>query len=62
MANNEFNYIKHEYELREKQEKRALRYYNTKDEAEKWDVKPQIERSIEKYINPDQEGLAMALL
>lgn len=56
LANNEFNYIKHEYELREKQEKRVLRYYHTKDEAEKWDVKPQIERSIEKYINPDQEG------
>jgi 5'-3' exonuclease len=56
LAKNEYHYIKHEYELREKQEKRAMRYYHSKDDEEKLDVKPQIERATERYINPDHDG------
>jgi 5'-3' exonuclease len=56
LANNEYQYIKYEYELREKQEKRVLRYNNTRDDEEKWDIKPQIDRVKEHYINPQSEG------
>lgn len=56
LANNEYHYIKHEYDLRDKQEKRVLRYHHTKDEEEKWDVIPQINRNVEKYINPQERG------
>lgn len=56
LANNEYGYIKHEYELREKQEKRVMRYYHAKNDEEKWDVIPQIRRTIEHYINPNESG------
>jgi len=56
LANNEWHYIKHEYQLREKGQKRVQRYLHSKDEEEKWDVKPQIDRTVEHYINPDEDG------
>ena len=56
LANNEYHYIKHEYELRDKQEKRALRYHHTKEDEEKWDIMPQINRNVEHYINPTESG------
>ena len=56
LANNEWHYITHEYQIRDKGQKRALRYYNSKDEEEKWDVKPQIDRTVEQYINPKEDG------
>lgn len=56
LAKNEYGYIKHEYKLREKQEKRVMRYYHTKSDEEKWDVIPQIRRTIEEYINPSESG------
>ena len=56
LANNEWHFIKHEYELREKGEKRVLRYMHSKEPEEKWDVKPQIERSVEHFINPNEDG------
>ena len=56
LSDNEHGYIKHEYELREKQEKRVLRVLGSKNEEEKWDVVPQTKRHTEKYINPKEEG------
>lgn len=56
LASNEHHYIKYEYQLREKQEKRVMRYMNTKDDEEKWDVMPQIQRNVEYYINPEETG------
>ena len=56
LAKNEYQYIKYEYEVRDKQEKRVMRYYHNKDEEEKFDVIPQIRRQVEHYINPGEEG------
>lgn len=56
LAKNEYQYIKYEYELRDKQKKRVMRYYHNKDEEEKFDVIPQIQQEVEHYINPDEDG------
>jgi 5'-3' exoribonuclease 1 len=56
LAKNEYQYIKYEYGLREKQEKRVLRTMNNKSAEEKWDVSPQINRGVEHYINPSYNG------
>jgi 5'-3' exoribonuclease 1 len=56
LAKNEYQYIKSEYELRVKQEKRAMRYHHNKTDEEKWDVTPQIQRAVEHYINPEEDG------
>jgi 5'-3' exonuclease len=55
LAKNEWQYIKYEYELREKQEKRVMRYYHSKEPEEKWDMIPQIDRMVERYINPHED-------
>ncbi len=56
LAKNEYHYIKYEYGLREKQEKRVLRTMNHKTAEEKFDVSPQINRNVEHYINPSYDG------
>jgi len=56
LSENEHQYIKSEYETREKQERQVLRQFSKKSDKEKLDVKPQIERSVEHYINPKQAG------
>lgn len=56
LSKNEYQYIKFEYELRDKQQKRVMRYYHNKEEEEKFDVLPQIRREVEHYINPEEDG------
>lgn len=56
LKNNEYNYLKHEYQLREKQEERTKKYMHSKTDEEKLDVKPSIERPLEIYINIEETG------
>lgn len=56
LAKNEYTYIKYEYTIREKQEKRVARLQHTRTPEEKWDNIPCINRAVEHYINPDDDG------
>jgi len=56
LAKNEEHYIKYEYTLREKQENRVKKYLHTKTAEEQWDVVPCVDRAVELYINPDENG------
>lgn len=56
LAKNEHQYIKFEYTLRDKQEKRVSKIMTHKSPAEKWDLSPQVDRSVERFINPCLDG------
>ena len=55
LAKHEDEYVKNEYKIRNKQEKRFLSTYHEKEEDEKLLTIPMVEREVEKYINPYDE-------